>query len=84
MHTRTVKVKYKQNVDNPPDVNSSAIKRYTWAMQSLAGNKDPVEVNLEYSEDSNEVAVEVSSTYTLSLCTITIPRNALPDVIEYV
>lgn len=54
-----MKVKYKQNVTNPPDVNSSAAKRYTWAIQSLNGNKDPVDVNLEYSEDSEEVAVAV-------------------------
>jgi hypothetical protein len=54
-----VKVKYKQNVTHAPDVNSSAVKRYTWAMQSLNGNKDPVDVNLEYCEDSVEVGSEV-------------------------
>lgn len=55
----SVKVKYKQDVMQAPDVNSSATKRYTWAMQSLNGNKDPVDVNLEYSEDSDAVANEV-------------------------
>lgn len=54
-----VKVKYKQNVTNPPDVSASAVKRYTWAIQSLTGNDDPVDVNLEYSEDSDEVTAEV-------------------------
>lgn len=56
-----VKVKYKQNVTNPPDVNSTATKRYTWAIQSINGNKDPVDVNLEYRDESaaEEICMEV-------------------------
>ena len=45
-------------------MNSSATKRYTWAIQSLRGDKDPVDVNLEYADES---AAEDISTEVLQL-----------------
>mmetsp|Transcript_16787 Transcript_16787/g.25232 ORF Transcript_16787/g.25232 Transcript_16787/m.25232 type:complete len:518 (+) Transcript_16787:161-1714(+) len=55
-----VKTGYHQSVDQVPDIPGLARKRWTWALQSLHGNDDPVDVNLEWNEmEEGEVAKEV-------------------------
>ena len=45
-----VKTGYKQSVMQVPDISGLARKRYTWAMKSLNGTDEDIDVNLEWGE----------------------------------